>query len=271
MIASKQVKKTTKKKHLHRHSKVLKSDYGVMGLIKENKGLLKILKNSGEDFMEHFPTEKDSHFFTHTYTYRTSSFIGILNFYSDLYEYLDISNDDLQSLKQNFWSIINPELNRTKINFEKNLNHLLKILATTDEKIYSRLILLSKVECIRLEEAISCLDNNCNLSSVVMSVSAVENRLHKLIAKKNNKIYKERFEKNTLGGIISLFRKDCYTDKKYLKLKEILPEEHKPLIEMLNIYRIFSAHPKDIVISNQTAKLILSLSFLFVIDKQLQV
>jgi hypothetical protein len=245
------------------------SDYGEIGFIKENQGLFALVKEQGDHFIKHFPEEKDAHFFAHTYSYRISTLMHYLSLYIDLYRYLDVSSSDLSSLEQIYWSLYIPEANVNKENFISSFNFLLNTLVETDQKLFDKLKFLSRVECIRLDEAMTCVSCESNLASVVMSVSAVENRLHKLIARKNNKIYKKDFETSTLGSLIQLFRKDKYLDKKYQSLKKILPDKHKPLMEMFNIYRIFSAHPKDVSISNQMAKTILSLSFIFLIDKDL--
>jgi len=248
---------------------IVNSDYGHLGFIKENKGLNLVIEKLGNSFLKAFPTETDAHFFSHTYSYRIAGLRHRLKFYIDLYSYLDISTSDLSSLEQSYWTLSTPLANRTKKDFTLVFGNLLRTLSRTDGKIYDRLKLLSRVECIRLDEAMMCLDHGCNLSSVVMSVSAVEYRLHKLISKKNKTIYRKDFEKATLGGIIALFKDGQYLDKKYQPLKKILPIKHKPLLEMLNIYRIFSAHPNDVAITNQIAKSILSLSFSFLIDKEL--
>jgi len=269
------VKKVTKKKSKNTgvspRNKIKSSDYGFLGFIKENKGLYVAIEQLGNDFLKTFPTEEDPHFFSHTYSYRISSFRGHLCSYMELYNYFDISLTNFHTLEQEYWSLSNPSANSTKKDFLLVFENLLRNIKKTDPMIYERLKLLSRIECIRLDEAMNCLDAECNLSSVVMSVSAVEHRLHKLILKKNKTIYKKDFEKSTLGGIIALFKKDLYIDKKYQSLKKILPDKHKPLLEMLNTYRIFSAHPKDVVITNQVAKSILSLSFSFLIDNDLQV
>lgn len=248
--------------------KIKASDYGQMGMIKENKGISDLIMYLGKEFLDNFPTEKDDHFFSHTYSYRIAGLRSHLYFYVKLYEYLDISPNNLD---QYYWTISDPSSCRTKKQFKLVFENLLLELYHLDRRIYEKLILLNKIECIRLNEAMICLDSSCNLSSVVMSVSAVEHRLHKLLFKVNEKIYKKSFEGATLGGIIKLFRNGEYSEKEYGKFKKILPEKHKPLMEMLNIYRIFSAHPKDVIITTQTAKSILSLSFLLLVDSDLKV
>lgn len=87
-----------------------------------------------------------------------------------------------------------------------------------------------------------------------MAVSAVEARLHYLLKEAAHKLYKTEFEKANLGRLISLFSDDEYKAKRYDKIKKILPREHKPLIDLLNHYRVLSAHPKSKGISHAIVK-----------------
>lgn len=264
-------KKTQKRPSLKKHLSVKSSDYGLIGLFKENKGFLTITKDLTTKFLKYFPTEKDAHFFTHTYSYRLRTFLTFFNSYNDLYEFLDIRLGSLDDLIHHFHILSNPDLNRKAEKFKENLERLEKKLIRTDPQITERLKLISKKECFRLYEAMKCLKTSCNYAAVVMAVSAVENRLHKLLKDANSRLYKQEFEKTTLGGIIELFRRDTrYRDPKYDKFKKILPEKHKPLMEILNTYRIFSAHPMEERISCQTAKIIVQFSFLLLIDESLK-
>jgi len=249
------------------------SNNGLIWSFKKKGGLEAEAKAVQKWFLKHFPKEKDQHFFQHTYTYRLSNFNGRFKKYIELFSYLDISPDETNHLYQLFYSVSNPDANRTKKDYEQHMFFAIRELKRTDEIMTERLKMLSRIECIRLYEAMRCLDMQCNLSSVVMAVSAVEYRLHQLFAKTSPKLYKKEFQRATLGGIIEVFRINStrYTASKYNKLKKILPEKHRPLMEMLNVYRIFSAHPKDEVITTQTAKAILSLAFLLLIDEVLRV
>jgi len=102
-----------------------------------------------------------------------------------------------------------------------------------------------------------------------MAVSAVESRIIELIRKNNKKLYFSNFSKATLGQLINLFDEHQYTDKKYNKIKKLLSDKHKPLLTLLNQYRIYSVHPKQIKITPQIAESILNLSFCFMLDKTL--
>ncbi len=239
--------------------------------IKQQKGLEPHVAKIAESFLKRYPKEVDEHFFQHTYSTKISHLGGHLKFYVELLSYLDVPTNQIHRLEQQFWGIVNPEANRVKKQFQKHLGYLLPHLKRLDKEVLERIKPIALTEAVRLEESMRALNAHCYLSSVVMSVSAVEYRLHKLLERTNKKLYRASFKEATLGGIIKIFRPEEYKDKKYKKIKEILPDKHKPLMEMLNIYRIFSAHPKEEEVSGQLAKTILSLSFLLLIDKDLEV
>lgn len=271
-IKSKKSQVQPKRKRSSKSLKIKKSKYGAIGTIKENEGIVPIAKHFQKFFLKSFPTEKDDHFFWHTYVTKTSGFAETFNFYIELYEFLDISLYDIKLLRDCLYKFLNSDSNRTKEKFKKKFKFIVEnVLEKTDKKIMIKLNLLHNIEFFRLCEAMKCLNNECNLAAVVMAVSAVEHRLHRLLEKKNKKLYKSGFEQSALGGIIELFRRNSrYTDKKYDKFKKILPEKHNHLMEILNTYRIFSAHAKSEFISSQTAKSIVSFSFLLLIDPDLR-
>lgn len=198
----------------------------------------------------------------------------LINFfekYYQIFEYLEISPFELKELHKLIEEIKMPLRNESHVAFKKNLESIISFIKNYEKDLYEKNKFLTCEECIRLDEAIECLNSFCYFASVIMSVSAVESRLHYLIKAKDSKIYKEQFHKKTLGGLIILFDDNEYRDKKFKKLKQILPEEHKPLMSLLNQYRVFSVHPKSRNITYTIAKSILNLSFLFLLDKRLKI
>lgn len=121
-------------------------------------------------------------------------------------------------------------------------------------------------ESIRLDEALVCFANYSFYASVIMAVSAVESRIVELISRKNRAIYIATFSRATLGQLIQVFDARMYTHARFSGIKKLMPEKHKPLLTLLNQYRVFSAHPKDDVITAQIAEAILHLAFCFMID-----
>jgi hypothetical protein len=146
----------------------------------------------------------------------------------------------------------------------QRLNHLILFL---EDDVSIKLERFTCQECHRLDEALVCFENYSYYASIVMAVSAVENRIHELIRRNNSKLYSTYFKKATLGGLIQVFDENQYKDKKFQKVKKLLPEKHKPLIALLNQYRVFSAHPKEEIITAQIAESILHLSFAFMMDE----
>lgn len=161
-----------------------------------------------------------------------------------------------------------PEENIRVDLFRKNIERLLEFLAFYKKRIYEKIAFLTCEESERLDEAIDCFENYCFYSTVVMAVSAVEARLHYLIKQKNKSLYKgENFEKATLGMIIKIFDKSN-NNPKFDSIRNLIAEEHKPLIDLLNIYRVYSAHPKAKDITQNIARSILTLSFVFLLDEK---
>jgi hypothetical protein len=133
--------------------------------------------------------------------------------------------------------------------------------------IVKKLERVACTECVRLDEAAVCFSNYCFTASVAMAVSAVEYRLVELIRRKNERLYRSSFARSTLGQLIQVFDDTQYKDKKYAAIKKLMPQKHKPLLALLNQYRVFSVHPKGETITPQIAESILHLAFAFVLDE----
>ena len=126
-------------------------------------------------------------------------------------------------------------------------------------------------ECIRMDEAIDGFRYNLFYSSIIMAVSAVESRLHELIAMKNKKYYHNNFERATLGQLIIYFKNHKPINREEERIKMILPKKYYALIDILNQYRIFSAHPKSELLDFRIAQSVLNLSFTFLLDDDLKI
>lgn len=112
----------------------------------------------------------------------------------------------------------------------------------------------------RLNEAIHNHFEGCNYSCVAMSVSAAESRLLKLMCLASPQLELE-LEKKTLGQLIYEY---VHNKEKY---KNIVPEKHKPLLDLCNTYRTFSVHPKKQRITPRLARSILDLAIEFLTDQ----
>lgn len=175
--------------------------------------------------------------------------------------YVDEMNKILNELKK-------PQLVETYDNFERLLSDIRELISALEPGIRKKLSGLTCEECERLDEALVTYSNYCFYSSIVMAVSAVEFRLHYMIKNTDGELYSEQFEKATLGQLIQVFDKNGYTDNQYNKIKQLMPDRHRPLVQLLNQYRILSAHPKEVKVTPQIAESILNLSFAFLIDPE---
>ena len=116
----------------------------------------------------------------------------------------------------------------------------------------------------RINEAIHSYFENCYYSTVVMSVSAIEYRLLKLMCIIFPDL-KSNLEKMTLGQLVYEYSKNKD------KYKNIVPEKHEPLLNLCNTYRTFSVHPKKQRITPQVANSILNLSIEFLTDRDTKI
>ena len=100
-----------------------------------------------------------------------------------------------------------------------------------------------------------------------MAVSAVEARIIEMIRKKHAQLYRSEFSRYTLGQLIQVFDDHQYKSLKYAKIKKLMPPKHRPLLLLLNQYRIFSVHPKEEEVTPQISEAIIHLAFTFMCDK----
>lgn len=151
-------------------------------------------------------------------------------------------------------------LGRGRTWFEYSLTRIGEILGEAKEEIEEKIPLLDSEEKNRLNEAMHCFLEGCYFSAIAMSVSAIEFRLFSLMMsiKPDPKL-----EELTLGQLIReyLDNKDEYDN--------IIPKKHEPLLELCNIYRVFSVHPKKEKINKPIASSILNMTFMFLFDKKL--
>jgi len=151
--------------------------------------------------------------------------------------------------------------------FKRLVDEFRSLVRFVEPSVGERLARVSCEECARLDEALVCYSSYAFTAGVAMAVSAVEARIVELIRKKNKRLYRSDFSRSTLGQLIQVFDDNQFKNSKYAGIKKLLPVKHKPLVSLLNQYRIFSVHPKGEVVSAQMAESILNLAFAFVLDK----
>jgi hypothetical protein len=176
-----------------------------------------------------------------------------------------------KSQKETFSKLINyfksPETIGTCGNFKGLLRSTNEIIGLLDKHVQEAINGLTCEECVRLDEALVCYSNDCMYATVIMAISAIELRLHRLIKNLDNQRYEKHFEIATLGQIVSqLSENDDFAD-----IKVLIPKKHIPLIQLLNQYRIFAVHPKNEKISPIIVDSMISLSFAFICDPDVSV
>ena len=189
------------------------------------------------------------------------SFIQQLRF---VYTFLVPDYDDLARILKTVDRFAYPDdlENVTRLkDFTQKIGHLLEVHLNDNFK--KRLRHFSYTEIFRLDEALFTLKNEAYLSSIVMSVSAAESRLHRIVQSELPRQYKkDKMSKATLGGLLH----QIDTNKKYRRIRESLSEKFPSLLTMCNHYRIFSAHPKEEMMSYQDALAIFGLVVSFLLD-----
>lgn len=181
-------------------------------------------------------------------------------------KFLDTNRYSIDEMTDMLTKLENPEIIGYYEDFKSLIMKFKVIIEFLEDDVSNKLERFTCLECKRLDEAIVCFQNYCFYACIIMAVSAVESRIHDMIRKKDKKLHSSNFEKATLGQLIQVFDENKYTNKKFQKIKKLIPNKHKPLIALLNQYRVFSAHPKEEPITAQIAESILYLSFTFMMD-----
>lgn len=190
--------------------------------------------------------------------------IAYIEKYVTCCHYLGCNHFAVGNIEQACRNLTVPERFTSVSDFEENVEAVTRSVAFIEADITDKLNRFTCLECERFDEAIECLQNCCFRASVVIAVSAVEARISEIVRRNDEDLYNSRFAKATLGQLIQLF--DDKNTPKNPALSKLMPRKHKPLVDLLNLYRVFSAHPKEEKITLQIADSIVKLSFTFMID-----
>lgn len=194
--------------------------------------------------------------------------LAYIDKYALFCRYLDahpFSVTDVQRIAQDLRV---PERMRSPRDFQDLLNRLKEAVAFMEPDISRKLGRFTCLECQRLDEAVVCFQNYCFYSCVVMAVSAVEARVGAFVRRKRKRLFDRHFRRATFGQLIQVFDERHYTGAEFASLKRSMPDKHKPLVQLLNHYRVFSAHPKAEIVTSQAAEAILKLAFTYMIDPE---
>jgi uncharacterized protein YaaR (DUF327 family) len=185
------------------------------------------------------------------------------------YEFLDIARSTTEEMKTIVSTLRHPGAMVYCSECFRQIKRFDELVKEVESEVQHKLMRLTCDECTRLDEAIVCYEYHCYYAAVIMAVSAIETRLHKLLEKADKSLYSSSFEKAPLGVLIESFDDSHYKKAKYQDIKKVLPQKHRPLLILLNHYRVFSAHPKKEEITAQIAGSVLNLTFAFMMDSAL--
>ncbi|WP_214040965.1 hypothetical protein [Methanoculleus sp.] len=202
--------------------------------------------------------------------YSTNPAIGTLLAMLDKYllcnRFLDANPYFLDEYVKTTNLLHHPETIRSFEHFNELISELSDIIEILDKNVQEKLSRVICQEAIRLDESLVSYSNHCKYSSIILAVSAVEFRLHRMIRNFDSEQYEQKFRNHTLGAIINLF----VADKADKDIKQLLDARYIPLIQLLNTYRILTVHPKDLErpegIPQGIVDSIVSLSFAFLTD-----
>ena len=194
--------------------------------------------------------------------------LSYIDKYALLSRYLDAHPFSVSEIQLIAQDLRVPERMKLSADFRTLLKRLGVVVAFVEPDISQKLERFTCLECQRLDEAVICFQNYCFYSCVVMAVSAVEARVGEFIRRKRKSLFDKHFQTATFGQLIQVFDDRHYNDTKFESLKRLMPDKHKPLVQLLNHCRVFSAHPKSEVVTSQAAEAILKLAFTFMIDPE---
>jgi len=181
-------------------------------------------------------------------------------------KYIDTDRHAIDLMSEVLAKLQNPELVIDRKGFDAMLADIRRLISFVENNVNEKLNTLSCRECERLDEALVCFQNYCFYSTVVMAVSAVEHRIHEMIKRRNPTLHDRQFKNAMLGQLVQIFDDNAYKEKKYQRIKRLMPRKHRPLVTLLNEYRVFSAHPKEEKVTAQIAESVLHLCFAFLTD-----
>ena len=168
--------------------------------------------------------------------------IAYVEKYAACCRYLDCNPFSVGVIEEACRNLTIPERMASLADFAGYVSTLEHQVGFIEPNITGKLNRFTCFECERLDEALECLRNCCFHASVVMAVSAVESRIAEIVRRHDEALFRSRFAKATLGQLVQLFDNKSTVEKP--ALKNMMPEKHKPLLALLNQYRVFSAHPK---------------------------
>jgi len=151
--------------------------------------------------------------------------------------------------------------------FQEVIRELIEGYRDFKSDLINKLSTLHDDEKERLNEAYHTLKENCFWSSIANCAVLLESRLLKILKRKNTRFLKTQSKqlRFSFGTLV-----DIYLDNKH-EFKNCIPPKHEDVLKILNKYRIFSVHAKQVVIDQNEAEALFNLTLNFIFDPKCNV
>lgn len=172
--------------------------------------------------------------------------------------YLEVNKNILLEHVSN---LEDPDKTKRKSILNSLINEIKQVFSEVKIEAYELVSALDVDQKLRLNEALHCFLERCYYSSIVMSVSTVESKLLDLM-KRARPEESATLDKLSLGQLL------CEYLENETEYGNVIPKKYRPLLNLCNTYRVFSAHPKKEKINSRIATSILNLTFEFLLNKE---
>lgn len=148
----------------------------------------------------------------------------------------------------------------------KYLDTIAGFYQTYHEPYVKKLEILDEEERLRLNEAYHSFIEACYWSSIVNCAVVLEKRLFVILTRRNRQflIEKSQHLRFMFGQLIEVYVKSPH------EFNDCIPKEHVKLLELINTYRIPSAHAKEFSPKPQDASAVFDLTMSFLLDNKCQ-
>ena len=146
--------------------------------------------------------------------------------------------------------------------FQEVIRDLTKAYRDFKSDLIAKLSTLHDDEKERLNEAYHTLKEECFWSCIANCAVLLESRLLKILKQSNTEFLKTK-NKQFRFGFGELV--DIYLNNKH-EFNNCIPQKHDHVLKLLNKYRIFSVHAKQVTIDQNEADALFNLTLIFIFD-----
>lgn len=193
--------------------------------------------------------------------------IETLPLFGELFN-LDPINRNLSALRKSLACLTNDNIGRSEDDVVGSIEELRnRLWPMIKEEVQDKASRINADEERRLDEALHNYKSGCYFSTVAMSVTAIESRMRCGMKEEGGEEipieYGREFDELTLGQLIDEYREN---KEEY---NFFVPARFNNIFDLVNDYRIFSVHPKDVIVQKGDARSVLTNSFNLLIHEEM--